>query len=167
MFPYCPYVVLTILPGEAEDVVAQHRQRNRAPRLPDNEQLLAIRSQQNPQVSSGANRTNDAVNALDDQELDSVPPSGQASKDVDPSHPPRVTSVSGIMPDNNSDPSQLQHYTPPVRDIIERAKQISHCDLASVNSFPLHADFNRKAVEYMNEAITERRSQGLLIPQGM
>ena len=147
MFPYCPYVVLTILPGEAEDVVAQHHQHNCAPRLPDNEQPLAIQSQQNPQVSSGTNHTNDTVNALDDQELDSVRLSGQASKDVDPSHPPRVTSVSGIMPDNNSDPLQLQHYTPPVHDIIECAKQISHCDLTSVNSFPLRANFNHKAVE--------------------
>lgn len=128
---------------------------------------MAIRNQQNPQVSNGASRTDDAVNALDDLEPDSVPLPSQASKDVDPSHPPRATSASGIMPNNNSDPSQLQHYTPPVCDIIKHAKQISHCDLASVNSFPLHADFNRKAVEYINEAIAEHRSRGLLIPQGM
>ena len=71
------------------------------------------------------------------------------------------------MPNSNSDPSHLQHYTLPVHDIIECAKQISHCDIAAVNSFPLHADFNCKAVEYVNEAIAERRLQGLLIPQGM
>jgi len=70
------------------------------------------------------------------------------------------------MPDGNSDPSQLQFYTPPVCDIIERAKQISHCNIVSVNSFPLHADFNHKASEYMNEAIAERCSRGLVIPNG-
>ena len=38
---------------------------------------------------------------------------------------------------NNADPSQLQSYPPMVCDIIERTKQFSHCDIASVNSFPL------------------------------
>ncbi|KAI6009259.1 hypothetical protein BKA83DRAFT_43855, partial [Pisolithus microcarpus] len=52
-----------------------------------------------------------------------------------------------------SDPSHLQFYTPPVCDIIEHAKQISHCNIASVNSFPLCADFNCKAPEYMNEGL--------------
>jgi len=70
------------------------------------------------------------------------------------------------MPDGNSDPSQLQSYTPLVRNIIECAKQISHCDIVSVNSFPLRADINRKASKYMNEAIAERRSRGLVIPNG-
>jgi len=74
--------------------------------------------------------------------------------------------VSGIVSDANSDPSQLQFYTPAVCDVIEHAKQISHCDIASVNSFPLHADFNRKAVEYVSEAIAERRTRGLPIPEG-
>jgi len=128
---------------------------------------LAIWNQQNPQVSSGASCTNNAVNALDDLEPDSVPLPSQASKDVDPSHPLHTTSVSGIMPNNNSDLSQLQHYTPPICDIIECAKQISHCDLASVNSFLLCADFNRKVVEYINEAIAEHCSRHSLIPQGM
>ncbi|KIM67377.1 hypothetical protein SCLCIDRAFT_108122 [Scleroderma citrinum Foug A] len=59
------------------------------------------------------------------------------------------------MPNSKSDPSHLQHYTPPVHDIIEHAKQISHCDIAAVNSFPLCADFNCKAVEYVNVAITK------------
>ncbi|KIM56134.1 hypothetical protein SCLCIDRAFT_133274 [Scleroderma citrinum Foug A] len=66
------------------------------------------------------------------------------------------------MPDGNSDPSQLQFYTPLVCN-IEHAKQISHCDIASVNSFLLCADFTCKASEYMNKAITECHSQGLII----
>ena len=100
------------------------------------------------------------------------PPTSQASlADVSPSptqSKPAAASVAlGVMPEGNSDPSQLQFYTPPVRDIIECAKQISHCNIASVNSFPLHVDFNCKATKYMNEAIAERRSRDLLIPQGL
>ena len=66
----------------------------------------------------------------------------------------------------NADPSQLQSYPPAVRDIIERAKQFSHCDIASVNSFPLRLDFNQKAVEYINKAIAEQRGCGLPVPDG-
>ena len=74
--------------------------------------------------------------------------------------------MSGTVPDSGSDPSQLQFYTPPVHNIIEWAKQILHCDVASVNSFLLHVGFNSKAVEYINEAIAECHSQGLPIPKG-
>ncbi|KIJ13947.1 hypothetical protein PAXINDRAFT_156328 [Paxillus involutus ATCC 200175] len=70
-----------------------------------------------------------------------------------------ASSTSGTIPDNN-DPSQLQFYAPSIRDIIERAKQFSHCDITSANSFPLCPDFNNKAVEYMNEAIAECHSRG-------
>ncbi|KAI6027144.1 hypothetical protein EDC04DRAFT_2605907 [Pisolithus marmoratus] len=86
--------------------------------------------------------------------------------DVIPSHPlPAATSTtSGRMSDVNSDLSQLQFYSPSVHDILEHAKQISHCDLAAVNSFPLHADFSCKASEYIIEAIAEHHSKGLLIP---
>jgi hypothetical protein len=73
---------------------------------------------------------------------------------------------SGVHPDN-SDPSQLSFYAPAIHDIIDHAKQISHCDLTSLNSFPLRPHFNTKAGEYMNEAIVERRSRGLIIPDGM
>ena len=73
------------------------------------------------------------------------PPTSQVSlADVSPSptqsKPAAVSVALGVMPEGNSDPSQLQFYTPPVRDIIEHAKQISHCDIASVNSFPLCVD---------------------------
>ncbi|KAI6008523.1 hypothetical protein EDC04DRAFT_2610924 [Pisolithus marmoratus] len=68
------------------------------------------------------------------------------------------------IPNSNSDPSHLQFYTLPVHDIIKHVKQISHCDIVSNNSFPLHADFNHKAPEYMNEAIAEHCSQDLAIP---
>ncbi|KAI6107694.1 hypothetical protein EDD17DRAFT_1759780 [Pisolithus thermaeus] len=78
-----------------------------------------------------------------------------------------VTSVtSGIVPDSNSDPSHLQFYTPPICDIIKCAKQISHCDIMPINLFPLHADFNHKAPEYVNEAIAKHHSPGLAIPDG-
>ena len=73
-----------------------------------------------------------------------------------PSQPPPAV-ASGTIPDN-ADPSQLYSYPPAVRNIIEHTKQFSHCDLASINSFPLHPQFNDRAIEYMNEAIAERRN---------
>ncbi|KAI5983249.1 hypothetical protein EDD15DRAFT_2376648 [Pisolithus albus] len=140
---------------EVEDVIAQHRQRNRGPRLPDTSQLTAVHIRQ---TSEGPHRVSRS-------DVDGQPP---PTTDVVPSHPlPAATSTaSGRMPDANSDPSHLQFYPPSVRDILERAKQISHCDLAAINSFPLRADFSRKASEYVVEAIAERRSKGLLIPDG-
>ncbi|KAF8546412.1 hypothetical protein OG21DRAFT_1527852, partial [Imleria badia] len=107
-----------------------------------------------------------------------------------PSQPP-PTVVSSTIPDNSthcqtsaaahtsathtgpSQPSQppltvvsAPSYPSAVHDIIERAKQFSHCDLASVNSFPLRPQFNDKAIKYMNEAITKRQDHGLIIPDG-
>ncbi|KAF8545930.1 hypothetical protein OG21DRAFT_1491756 [Imleria badia] len=64
------------------------------------------------------------------------------------------------------DSSQLHFYPPAIRDIIEHAKQFSHCNLASINSFPMCPQFNTKASEYINEAIVERRRRGLVIPNG-
>ena len=66
-----------------------------------------------------------------------------------------------------TEPSQIQFYEPAVRDILERAKQFSHCDASSVNAFPLCAQFNVKAAEYVEEAISERQSQGLFVAHGM
>ncbi|KIM57139.1 hypothetical protein SCLCIDRAFT_29085 [Scleroderma citrinum Foug A] len=137
-------------------------------------QLLAVCNQQTSEASHSAHRT--AIDDMDDLETPisaclHPPPISQASlADVDPSpsqpKPTAVSIASGVMPEGNSNPSQLQFYTPPVCDIIEHAKQISHCDIASVNLFPLHVDFNHKATEYMNKVIAECRSRGLLIPKG-
>lgn len=66
-----------------------------------------------------------------------------------------------------SEPWQIQFYNPAVRNILEHAKQFSHCDTASINAFPLHAQFNVKAAEYVEEAISERQSQGLFVGEGM
>ncbi|KAI6001903.1 hypothetical protein EDD15DRAFT_2361265 [Pisolithus albus] len=141
----------------AEDVVAQHHQRNRGPRLPDGVQLMAVRDQQTSKASRHISRS--AVEGQTPSSTDVIPA---------PSHsfPAAKSATSGMTSDSNSDPSQLQFYSPSVRDIIERAKQISHCDIAAVNSFPLRADFNHKACDYVVEAIAERRSKGLLIPDG-
>ncbi|KAI6039189.1 hypothetical protein EDC04DRAFT_3141040 [Pisolithus marmoratus] len=131
---------------EIEDIVIQHCQCNCAPQLPDNTQLLAV----------------DALDSLEG------PISKMSSSSTKAAPTPLLaTSVtSGIVPNSNSDPSHLQFYTPLVHDIIEHAKQISHCNIASINSFPLHAKFNCKAPEYMNKAIAKRCSQGLAIPGG-
>lgn len=154
--------MLTIRLGVIEDIVTQHRQRNRAPRLPDNAELLAVRDQQTSKTSRPISHSK----VHDSESLDGPISKTSLSTEAAPIPQPATSVASGIVPNSNSDPSHLQFYTAPVRDIIERAKQISHCDLASVNSFPLRADFNRKAPEYMNEAIAERRSRGLPIPNG-
>ncbi|KIJ09463.1 hypothetical protein PAXINDRAFT_17449 [Paxillus involutus ATCC 200175] len=162
--------------GDVEDIVAHHRWRNHAPCLPDNAQLLTIQSQQNSQGSCSTSRINSTMDDLDDLEtpilalIQSPAQQSTSATDVDPpsmAHPvvAVASGTSGMIPDNN-DPSQLQFYAPSIHDIIEHAKQFSHCDITSANSFPLHPDFNNKAVEYMNEAIAECHSRGLLIPNG-
>ncbi|KAI6010125.1 hypothetical protein EDC04DRAFT_2906180 [Pisolithus marmoratus] len=123
---------------EIEDIVIQHHQRNCAPQLPDNTQLLAV----------------DALDSLEGP----ISKTSSSSTKAAPT-PLLATSVaSGIVPNSNSDPSHLQFYTLLVRDIIKHAKQISHCNIVSINSFPLHAEFNHKAPEYMNEAIAKHCS---------
>ena len=168
-FINCQCIVLTIWLGEVEDVVAQHWQCNHGPHLPSNTWLLAVHNEQTSQASHHASFNNNTVDGLDDVETP-VPTTLSSSTNATPppSHPMHVATpgATGTMPDGSSDPSQLQFYTPSICDIIEWAKQISHCNVASINSFPLHVDFNRKAVEYMNEAIAEHRSQGVPIPKG-
>ena len=78
-----------------------------------------------------------------------------SSAEAAPTPLPSTSVISGIVPNSNSGPFYLQFYTPPVCDIIEHAKQISHCNIASINSFPLHADFNHKSSEYMNQVIAK------------
>ena len=89
-----------------------------------------------------------------------------SSAEAAPTPLPSTSVISGIVPNSNSGPFYLQFYTPPVCDIIEHAKQISHCNIASINSFPLHADFNHKSSEYMNQVIAKCWSHSLSIPDG-
>ncbi|KAF8449208.1 hypothetical protein L210DRAFT_3640832 [Boletus edulis BED1] len=65
-----------------------------------------------------------------------------------------------------SEPWHLQHYDPPTCDVIEHAKQFSHCDAASINPFPAHPPFNSKAIEYIDEVIAEHRARGLIVSEG-
>ncbi|KAI6024755.1 hypothetical protein PISMIDRAFT_99306 [Pisolithus microcarpus 441] len=65
-----------------------------------------------------------------------------------------------------AEPWQIQFYKPAVQDVLKHVKQFSYCDTASINSFLLHAHFNIKAIEYMEEVISERQSQGLLVTDG-
>ncbi|KAI6040682.1 hypothetical protein EDC04DRAFT_2893864 [Pisolithus marmoratus] len=140
---------------EIEDIVIQHCQHNHAPWLPDNTQLLAVRDQQRSKTPHHISHSK--VDALDSLE-GPISKTSSSSTKAAPT-PLLATSVtSGIVPNSNSDPSHLQFYTLPVHDIIKHAKQISHCDIASINSFPLHAEFNCKAPEYMNEAIAKCHS---------
>ena len=150
--------------NQVEDVVAAHRERNRAPHLPSNSQLLAARQQQ---VSSDCLTTNNGQisNNATPPSSNPVPPqpSGENTT-VLPSATKSVPQVSPAM--EGTDPWQLQYYDPPTHDIIKRAKQFSHCDAASINAFPVCANFNLKALEYIEEAIAEQQSQGLQISEG-
>ena len=114
----------------------------------------------------------DSTNLNDPISAKSQPPTVQSAAPKADVCPPldswtqsAVPGTPDIVPDN-ADPLQLQSYPPVVHNIIEHAKQFSHCDITSVNSFPLQPDFNHKVVEYINEAIAERRSHGLPIPDG-
>ncbi|KAI5982361.1 hypothetical protein EDD15DRAFT_2377861 [Pisolithus albus] len=78
-------------------------------------------------------------------------------------HPPSAMSQSlgGINPPTppvgpatqGAEPWQIQFYKPAVQDVLKRAKQFSYCDVASINSFPLHAHFNIKAIEYQHSSL--------------
>lgn len=119
-----------------------HRQRSRAPRLPSNSQLLAARQQQASSTNQVASET--------PRNSEGETPVAQVVRSIRP--------VS-----ERAEPWQLQFYDPPTRDIIDRAKQFSHCDAASIDAFPVRASFNTKAIEYIDEAIAERQSRGLII----
>ena len=137
-------------------------------------QLLAVRKQQTSQSSQSLppardedGPENSAVNGLDftDETL-FVPSADDTPHPYPVSHQQQVnTGTPGILADN-ADPFQLHSYPPAVRDVIEHAKQFSHCDIASINSFPFRQDFNETAIEYINEAIAEQHSRGLLVPDG-
>lgn len=145
----------------AESVLSVHRQRNRAPRLPSTSQLAVVRLRQH----SASAHTMDQIPSVGLQEIPCQP-------DDTEFRPPSLVLQSQTgrsrahVATEGMDPSQLQFYEPAVRDIIERAKQFSHCDAASINAFPLRVEFNKRAQEYMEEAIMERRSRLLIIPDG-
>ncbi|KAI6001481.1 hypothetical protein EDD15DRAFT_2361905 [Pisolithus albus] len=137
--------------ANTEDVVAAHRQRNRAPHVPSNSQLHVIREQQ-ASASSQLPQTQGMTH----------PPSAtsQSLGGINPPTPPVGPATQG------AEPWQIQFYKPAVQDVLECAKQFSYCEVASINSFPLRAHFNIKAIEYVEEAISERRSQGLPVTDG-
>ncbi|KAI6125160.1 hypothetical protein EV401DRAFT_2068410 [Pisolithus croceorrhizus] len=65
-----------------------------------------------------------------------------------------------------TEPWKLQYYDPSTHDIIDHAKQFSHCDTMSINAFPVHSTFNAKTIDYIEEAIAEHRMQHPHISEG-
>lgn len=120
----------------------------------------APRSANNTPAPHSANNTL-TVGSVSSQRDGTLPP------DPDQSGGLHVEFSQPKVKTEGADPCQLQFYEPAFRDIIERAKQFSHCDAAAVNSFPHRSEFNKNASEYIEEAIQERRSHGLFIPEGM
>lgn len=158
--------------GSAEDVVTLHRQRNRAPRLPSNTQLAAVRHQQRAasMTASSQHEAPQLAAVRHQQRAASVTASSQHEAPQVPefeahAEPSRQRSHVGSTAEC-ADPSQLQFYEPAVRDIIERAKQFSRCDAASINAFPHRTEFNKHASEYVEEAVHEREARSLIVPLG-
>lgn len=181
---FVPYRVLICQAGDVEDIVAQHHQQNHAPSLPNNSWLLSVWRQQNSQ-SSQSPQTAGSKNSYQGSILDDLDPidlEAPTSAQLQPSTiqpsaskvpvcPPSdshlqlaVLGTPGILPDN-ADPSHLHSYPPTVCDIIEQATQFSHCDVTSINSFPMRPDFNYKAIEYIND-VAEQCGRSLLTPDG-
>ncbi|KAI6004674.1 hypothetical protein EDD15DRAFT_2359402 [Pisolithus albus] len=124
---------------EAEDIVAAHRKRLGDQGTPPITQVPA----KSQEISSA---TETAIHGHGISDTDATKPVGPATE--------------------GAEPWQLQYYDPSARDIIDRAKQFSHCDAASINAFPVHSTFNAKTVDYIEEAIAERRTRHLHISEG-
>ena len=153
----------------AEDVVATHRRRNRASCLPETLQLNVIRQRQSSFTpwSLKVTNTNNIPNVQEGPELMasavSLHPHVGDRREVSN----QLTQLRATVErTEHAEPWQIQFYEPAVRDILERAKQFSRCNASSINVFPLHVQFNVKAAEYVEEAISERRSQGLFVADG-
>ena len=169
----CPQLMRC--PGNVEDIVAQHHQHNRPPHLPNNVQLFTIQSQQGSQrveqTCSAASDTDQRSHSIShthsvayNTDKIEAPISSHLREAVTQPPPtdsnslPAARLASFSVHTYSGDPSQLSFYSPPVHDIIKHAKQISHCDLASLNSFLLCPQFNTKASEYIDEVIIEHRN---------
>ena len=149
----------TSLPEGIEDIVAMHCRHNCAPHLPSNSQLAVVRHQQ---CSTSAPHTVPATalqEASGQPEVMQPPQTSQQGQVRKPT--PHVGSAT-----EGADLSQLYFYKPAVHNIIEQAKQFSHCDVASINAFPLRLQFNKHALEYIEEVILEKRTQSLFVPDG-
>ena len=120
----------TSLPEGIEDIVAMHHQCNCAPHLPSNSQLAVIRHQQH---STSAPHT---VPATAPQEASGQPEVMQPPQTSQQGQVRKLTLHVGSAT-KGADLSQLYFYELAVRNIIKRVKQFFHCDVASINAFPL------------------------------
>ena len=141
----------------AKDVMAAHRRCNRVPCLPDNSQLATIRKHQHLSAPSPQDMNSSTTNWWGEVFNQST---------TQPSEVVSQTKLPRGLTNEGTEPWQIHFYEPAIHDILERAKQFSHCDAASVNAFPLRVQFKNKAVEYVEEAISERCACGLLVTDG-
>ena len=136
-----------------EDVVAVHHQRNCALCLPSNSQLVIIWQQQQSSIPSQSHQTTSTNIAAAHNNPDTL------------LHIEDQQEVTQLHMGHTAE--CMKHSEPwQIHDILKWAKQFSYYDAASVNTFPLCAQFNIKAVEYV-KAISERQSQGLFVGEGM
>ncbi|KAF8838890.1 hypothetical protein BDN67DRAFT_982179 [Paxillus ammoniavirescens] len=125
--------------------------------LPDSTQLTAIGNHQvslqhQPSSPSGMH----SVTGDEGDKSEVEPPHVQQPPPSNTANPPPSVPTGA----DSIGPSQMQFYEPAAHDIIERAKQFSHCDAATINAFPLCMDFTCKVVAYIDEAIDDRKSRG-------
>ncbi|KAH7917601.1 hypothetical protein BV22DRAFT_1135273 [Leucogyrophana mollusca] len=153
---------------DTHDVLEQHHLCNRAPRPPDPNQLNA----------------KDFQSDQEDEELE-APPSTQPLQPTSCQPTPRQSgkrphqsakqchqSVKQRPHSSHKDlhvkATQLQFFPHKWKDTIERAKQFTYCDAASLNGFPDRTQFLRaKAREYVLEAIAKREAKGVVLPDGI
>lgn len=143
-----------------EDVVATHHQWNCTPHLPSNSYLLSI--QQQSSMTPGSQQTTIAQDTNDSEQVTwqhTPPPLSLSLTTMDQPGDAPNQSTQHIGPpaawSEQSEPWKIQFYKPAVHNVIEQAKQFSHCNAASINAFPVHAQFTVKAAEYIEEAISE------------
>ncbi|KAI6114581.1 hypothetical protein EDD16DRAFT_1521005 [Pisolithus croceorrhizus] len=133
-----PTCNLAIAAQEPEDIVAAHR-------LGDQETLPTTQVLAKSQEILSATET--ATHGHGVLDMDMTKPVGPATE--------------------GTEPWKLQYYDPSTHDIIDHAKQFSHCDTMSINAFPVHSTFNAKTIDYIEEAIAEHRMQHPHISEGL
>ncbi|KAI6037897.1 hypothetical protein EDC04DRAFT_2604437 [Pisolithus marmoratus] len=59
-----------------------------------------------------------------------------------------------------TEPWQLQYYDPSTHNIIDHAKQFSHCDVASINAFPPSTTLRKQLLGIKHDTSTFQRVGG-------
>ncbi|KAI6046663.1 hypothetical protein EDC04DRAFT_2597798 [Pisolithus marmoratus] len=122
---------LATVTQEAENILAVHHKHNCLPQLPSSSRVAA-----KPQEVSSATETADHGHG----DTDATNAAGPATE--------------------GSEPWQLQCYDPSTHNIIDHAKQFSHCDTASINTFPPSTTLRKQSLSIKHDTSTFQRVGG-------